>query len=707
MKNYSKNLLLTVFLSCSAMLCKAYKAYDFTCDGIYYEINSTSEKTVSVTYQEEMIGQSYYEYECPSNAFLISGYWTEDSYGDDVYYFHYVVSSYSGSVVIPRTVSYNGVTYNVTRIDDYAFVKCSSLSKVTIPSSITSVGDYAFYGCSALSTISLPSSIISLGDHLFEGCTELYTASLPSSTKKIPWSSFKDCTSLEYITIPNNVTDIGSSAFSGCSSLFYINIPSSVTNIGSSAFYGCTKLTSLSIPNSVTSIGSSAFEGCLSMKTINIPSSVTKIYAYAFKGCTGTMTVNSQNAIHWSEEKNIGDEDDYIVTYHYYPLAQSSFKKIILGNTITRIDDVAPNYWYEGYSAFYYCKNLESIVLPNTLTYIGSNAFYGCSSLSSISLPEGLESIGGDMFWGCGALKSITIPSTITYMGDNVLVNSGVKTLTVNCNIGYGYPSYHGWFYKAPVKDVIIGEGVTYISNNAFYESTLQTLDLPVSLIKVGSGALANCSSLSLITSKATTPPSCTISGGIDAFYNVEKSHVSLFVPKSALTAYKATSPWSDFGVIDYIKQSLIDGEAYANDVQKENQTIMYTRNFNNTKWQALYVPFPMRYDDWKDNFEVARINNFHEYDDDDNGTIDRYVLEVVKIKSGSISANTPYLIKAKATGEQIISVDNTILYAAASNSVDCSSTTTKYTFTGTYETIPAATLLANNYYAMGGGQSS
>ncbi len=118
---------------------------------------------------------------------------------------------------IPATVSYNGTTYNVTSIGDFAFISCSSLTSVTIPNSVTTIGDYAF----------------------------------------------SDCSSLTSVTIPNSATTIGAGAFLGCSSLTSITIPNSVTSIGFAAFSGCSSLTSVTIPNSVTSIGIGAFWNCI------------------------------------------------------------------------------------------------------------------------------------------------------------------------------------------------------------------------------------------------------------------------------------------------------------------------------------------------------------------------------------------------------------------------------------------------------------
>ena len=198
------------------LLCSlAASAHDFEVGGIYYNINSTTDLTVAVTYR----GSSY------------------NSYSNE----------YSGAVTVPETVTYNNNTYSVTSIGGSAFDGCSSLTAITIPEGVTSIGDRAFKDCSNLTTITIPEGVTSIRGGAFYGCSSLTSITIPASVTSIGGSAFRYCSSLTTITIPENsqLTSIGGSAFEYCSSLTSITLPSNVTSIGDGAFSDCTLLTTL------------------------------------------------------------------------------------------------------------------------------------------------------------------------------------------------------------------------------------------------------------------------------------------------------------------------------------------------------------------------------------------------------------------------------------------------------------------------------
>lgn len=126
---------------------------------------------------------------------------------------------YSGDIVIPESVTYDGKTYSVTGIGNRAFEFCSGLSSITIPNSVTSIGFNAFQNCSSLGSVTIGNSVTSIGNYAF------YRSGLTT------------------ITIPNSVTSIGSSAFSCCDGLTSVTTGCGVKNIGDHAFAYCTGLT--------------------------------------------------------------------------------------------------------------------------------------------------------------------------------------------------------------------------------------------------------------------------------------------------------------------------------------------------------------------------------------------------------------------------------------------------------------------------------
>ena len=219
-------------------------AHDFEVGGIYYNILSETDKTVEVTR-----------------------------------------GRYTGSVVIPENVVYNGTTYSVTSIGKQAFTNYSGLTSITIPNSVTSIGEEAFSGCSRLTSVVIGNSVTSIGEGAFYYCTGLTSLEIPNSVTSIGNEAFNYCQGLTSVVIGNSVTSIGDKAFFYCQGLTSITIPNCVTSIGDYAFQDCTGLTSITIPNSVTSIGKQAFYGCYGLTSVEIGNSVKSIGNYAFGWC--------------------------------------------------------------------------------------------------------------------------------------------------------------------------------------------------------------------------------------------------------------------------------------------------------------------------------------------------------------------------------------------------------------------------------------
>lgn len=135
-------------------------------------------------------------------------------------------SAYSGTVNIPSTVTYNGRTYTVVSIGEYAFRDCSQITSVNIPASVKSIKDYAFYNCSQMAKVNIPEAVSYIGANAFEGCASMTAAPIPNGVTAIENNTFFGCSSLKTVIIPATVQSIGSEAFARCYSLTSIYLTS-------------------------------------------------------------------------------------------------------------------------------------------------------------------------------------------------------------------------------------------------------------------------------------------------------------------------------------------------------------------------------------------------------------------------------------------------------------------------------------------------
>ena len=138
------------------------------------------------------------------------------------------------------------------------------------------------------------------------------------------------------------------------------------------------------------------------------------------------------------------------------------------------------------------------------------------------------------------------------------------------------------------------------------------------------------------------------------------------------------------FAVASY---TLTDATAYNSEAEFTATSLAYKRKFYDDKWMAVYVPFAIDCSQLNADYEMATINNFHEYEQED-GTY-KVVLEVKRVtKGGTIPALTPCLMRMKtapaAKVEKTLTFENAEFSAAADKSIDCSSVTRYYQFFGT-----------------------
>ena len=142
----------------------------------------------------------------------------------------------------------------------------------------------------------------------------------------------------------------------------------------------------------------------------------------------------------------------------------------------------------------------KSSIIPNSVTSIGNSAFSGRSSLTSITIPNSVTSIGKSAFGGCSSLKSVTIPDGVTSIGEYTFSGcSSLKSIT----IGNGVTSISDYAFRgcSSLTSITIGNGVTSIGKKAFSGcSSLKSVTIPDGVTSIGYMAFNECDSLTSIT---------------------------------------------------------------------------------------------------------------------------------------------------------------------------------------------------------------
>ena len=211
------------------------------------------------------------------------------------------------------------------------------------------------------------------------------------------------------------------------------------------------------------------------------------------------------------------------------------------GNGVIRFDGPVTSI---GEYAFYECRTLLSINIPNSVTSIGNLAFWGCDSLTSITIPNSVTSIGEYAFSGCGILTSITIPNSVNSIGDWAFACcSSLTSITIPDSVTWigdcafescsSLQSFKGKYASSDGRCLIIDGKLI-----AFAPAGLTSYTIPDSVTSIGNWAFSGCSSFTSIT----IPDSVTTIGEF-AFSNCS-SLTSITIPNSVTSIEYCAFAW-------------------------------------------------------------------------------------------------------------------------------------------------------------------
>lgn len=386
---------------------------------------------------------------------------------------------------IPDTVNYDGKDYNVKIINDYAFQSNSNIQKLQIGNNIETIGISAFDNCDGIENVVFGNKVITIDENAFSGCSGITNLELPDSVVNInqkafyragvtrvfisknvksmfskTFHPFYGCQSIDNIAVDsenqyykseNNLllNKSGTTLYIACKGSGAI--PQTVITIGKYSYAGLETLKSLNLPEGVKIIDSGAFRDCVNLSQISFPSTVTSFKNEAFAN-TGfvdfvipnTVTNLDQNLFaECSKLKNITLPANFVVPFNFHTIFTLCpvLESISLGgehkNYITKqnsllskdgtelvfgvLNSTIPSSVTSIAKDAYCGRDIESIVIPSSVTNIGSAAFWQCKKLKSVIIPSGVTVIESQTFASCEKLTTITIPNSVTEIGSNAL----------------------------------------------------------------------------------------------------------------------------------------------------------------------------------------------------------------------------------------------------------------------------------------------
>ena len=511
-------------------------------------------------------------------------------------------------------------------VGPYSMAKNYSLSSVSLPDSVINIGRYAFaydsslytvyisdtsklarisfasFALSGIQTMRIPANVSTVAQYAFEGCKQLTSVTFAAGSKLQSISAyfFLGCDSIQNITFENGgaLTSIQAHGLEGMKNLTSIDFGDArLTNIDNYAFRYCSSLATLNLPDTLINIGRFAFYKCTALSSLTVPETIEHIGSYAFHGTDNCALYFSGAELPFYLDENWDDG----LSGYYVGVSQTvesgDWKYAILKNGKTAILEYLGNEknidlrtlnigeisTIGGYA--FYGKNLESIILPESLTQIQRYAFAENTALAGITIPANVKYIAKYAFHNTGImnltfmgsnvsvieqyafaytrkLTSVTLPAGIVKLGTYVFYRSGIESVAFAAGTTLTEIP-EGAFSGTKLAEVTIPDSVTLVNHNAFrdctalcrltlgagenlrlmsnvfYNTSLAAVHIPANVEYIGEYCFVGLRSLSAFTVDAANPY-YTALGGL--LYSKDERKIiavpagitgTLYVPKS------------------------------------------------------------------------------------------------------------------------------------------------------------------------------
>ncbi|MGN1104128.1 MAG: leucine-rich repeat protein [Candidatus Coproplasma sp.] len=457
-----------------------------------------------------------------------------------------VVNSEAFSKIYALTEVTFAAGSNLQYIGGSAFEGDVSVTEIILPDSLIQIGDYAFKDSGITGSVTIPANVVALGAGVFASCHSLTEIKVDEANavyldvNGVVYNADKTLlveypagnTATEY-TLESTTETVYDSAFYGSANLNYVYLPQSLVSIQQYAFYEVSNLLSINMPDNVTQISNYAFANDYNLRHIYftdnsklprisfaafaytgiysfyVPANVSTIAQYAFEGC------NDLNDVVFAANSKL----DIIPAYMLKGADNLTRITFESGSALTSISA----HGFEGMSrlqsvdfgdakltnidnyAFRYCDSLQTLTIPEGVTYIGRFAFYGDKSLTRLDVPASVDYIGRYAFYGAENLNiyftSSSLPENLQedwdkgiagyYVGVTNVIDNGDWQYATLSDGGISIISYTGTETLLDLTTLDLGGDIRQIGGYAFYRSQVTSITLPETLTQIQRYAFA------------------------------------------------------------------------------------------------------------------------------------------------------------------------------------------------------------------------
>ena len=228
-------------------------------------------------------------------------------------------------------------------------------------------------------------------------------------------------------------------------------------------------------PEGMTSVYGRAFSNCTALESVTLPDSVITIGNNAFENCGSLRVARLGKNVRTIEQEAFRN--------------CSALKHLELSDSLESI----------GVRAFNNCVSLtDTVVFPETLSSIGGNAFGGDRIGGSVAVWKARHCQTGEIATPMKHFAHVVFGDKVEYIGPNLFSNALLDTVILPASVD---TIEHHAFYASGLSYIELPPSLVYIGSEAFYGNlSLKSLVIPENISTIPGSMCGRCSALETVT---------------------------------------------------------------------------------------------------------------------------------------------------------------------------------------------------------------